>query len=190
MEVRALSSGGEGPFGRERGEGRKLADDISETRQGPADEDGPVLVAVDFAPDSEAALIWACDYADCLKAKLVVLHVVHDPADAPGYYLKSEADLLRPMEDVATDMLGQFLEKVETKHPGVGALKDAEQILVKGIPATRILEAAETKGARLIVMGSRGRTGLPHLLLGSKAERVVQMSPVPVTIVKAVKNDD
>jgi len=167
-----------------------LADDNSETRRDPAGEDGPVLVAVDFAPDSEAALLWACDYAGCVGAKVVVLHVVHDPADAPGYYLKSEADMLRPMEDVATDMLGQFLERLEKKHPNGGVLKAAERVLVKGIPATRILEAAETKGARLIVMGSRGRTGLPHLLLGSKAERVVQMSPVPVTIVKAEQTDD
>ena len=66
---------------------------------------------------------------------------------------------------------------------------DTERVIVKGIPATRILEIAETRHARLIVMGSQGRTGLPHLLLGSKAERVVQMSPIPVTIVKAESGD-
>ena len=190
MENWTVASGPEGPFGHEQGEGLILADDNSKTRQDPGGDDGPVLVAVDFAPDSEAALLWACDYAGCVGAKLVVLHVVHDPADAPGYYRKGEADLLRPMEDVAKEMLDQFLEKLETKHANGGALKDAERVLVKGIPATRILEVAETKRARLIVMGSRGRTGLPHLLLGSKAERVVQMSPVPVTIVKADTNDE
>ena len=114
-----------------------------------------------------------------------MLHVVHDPADAPGSYLKSNEDLLRPMEDVATEMLDQFLEEFQAKHAGLGALGDVEKVLVKGIPATRILEVAQSKRARLIVMGSRGRTGLPHLLLGSKAERVVQMSPIPVTIVNS-----
>ena len=39
--------------------------------------------------------------------------------------------------------------------------------------------------AHHIVIGSQGRTGLPHFLLGSKAERVVRLSPIPVTIVKA-----
>ncbi|MDH3472870.1 MAG: universal stress protein [Rhodospirillales bacterium] len=167
-----------------------MTEEISETRQDPAGEDGPILVAVDFAPDSEAALLWACDYAGCVKAGLVVLHVVHDPADAPGYYRKGKKDLLRPMEDVAIEMMDEFLAEVAEKHPGLDILEHAEKVVVKGIPATRILEIARTKGARLIVMGSRGRTGLPHLLLGSKAERVVQMSPIPVTIVKAGTNDD
>jgi len=162
-----------------------LTDSKSETRRDPAGECGPVLVAVDFAPDSEAALVWACGFADCVGAGVAVLHVVHDPGDAPGYYRQGKEDLLRPMEDVAFGMLEQFLENVAKAHPDLDVLEDAEKVLVKGIPSTRILEVAQTKDARLIVMGSRGRTGLPHLLLGSKAERVVQMSPIPVTIVKA-----
>lgn len=174
------------------GEGRILTNEISETRRDQDGGDGPILVAVDFTPDSEAALLWALDYAGCVDAGVVVLHVVHDPADAPGYYRKGEEDLLRPMEDVAAEMMGRFLEKVaqKDKPPELEALRAVEKVLVKGVPATRILEIAEAKGARLIVMGSRGRTGLPHLLLGSKAERVVQMSPIPVTIVKAAANDD
>ncbi len=164
-----------------------MAVEISETPQEPAGKDSPILAAVDFSPDSEAALLWAHDYAACTGARLVLLHVVHDPADAPGDYQKSEADLLRPMEDVATEMMDQFLEKLKAQNPGLDAVTDAERVLVRGIPATRILEVAEKTGACIIVMGSRGRTGLPHLLLGSKAERVAQMSPIPVTIVKAGK---
>jgi len=52
----------------------------------------------------------------------------------------------------------------------------------------RILEVAEQNHARMIVMGSQGRTGLKHALLGSKAEQVVHLSPIPVTIVKEDKN--
>ncbi len=166
-----------------------MADENSETQEDAAGQNGPILVAVDFAPDSEAAFLWACDYAKCANAGLVLLHVVHDPADAPGYYRKGGEDLLRPMEDVAAEMTDKFLEKIAKNHPDLAIPGDVEKVLVKGIPATRILEVAERKGARLIVMGSRGRTGLPHLLLGSKAERVVQMSPIPVTIVKADTND-
>ena len=167
-----------------------MTSETLETRQRSADEAGPILVAVDFAPDSEAALLWASNYADCVSGSLVVLHVVHDPADAPGYYRKGEEDLLRPMEDVALEMLDQFLGNVAEKHPELTVLEGVEKVLVRGVPATRILEVAAAKGARLVVMGSRGRTGLPHLLLGSKAERVVQLSPIPVTIVKADQNDD
>ena len=61
------------------------------------------------------------------------------------------------------------------------------QLLVVGLPVTRILETAEKIEARMIVMGSQGRTGLKHIMLGSKAEQVVNLSPIPVTIVKAKK---
>jgi nucleotide-binding universal stress UspA family protein len=148
-------------------------------------DSGPILVALDFTADSEAALLWGCNYANCVGAPVIGLHVVHDPGDAPGYYRKADEDLLRPLEDVAADMMEEFLERVRGEHPEMETLKSVETVLVKGIPPTRILEIAKSKGARLIVMGSRGRTGLPHLLLGSKAERVVQLAPVPVTIVKA-----
>ena len=53
-----------------------------------------------------------------------------------------------------------------------------------GLPVTRILETAENIDARMIVMGSQGLTGLAHLLIGSKAEQVVRLSKIPVTIVK------
>lgn len=149
-----------------------------------------VLVAVDFSKDSKAALVWAGEYAGQVGAKLVVLHVVHDPGEAPGSYKKSDQDLLRPMEDVAKKMLTDFLRDVKAENPQLAALGDAEAALVKGIPETRILEFARSCGARGIVIGSRGRTGLPHLLLGSKSERVAQLSPVPVTIVKADNHDD
>ena len=148
-------------------------------------DDRPILGAVDFTPDSEAALVWACEFADCAKAPVKVLHVVHDPEHAPGYYRREAPDELRPMEDVASEMMNNFLEQLGKKNPDSTALAQAEPVLVTGIPETRILEVAQKNNARIIVMGSRGRTGLPHLLLGSKAERVVQRSPIPVTIVKA-----
>ncbi len=162
----------------------------AKARKTSANKGGPVLVAVDFTPDSEAALIWASEYAERAGAQLEVLHVVHDPAEAPGQYRRRDEDRLRPMEDVAKQMMADFLQKVGEAKPELSAIESAQSILVTGIPATRILEAAERQGARLIVMGSRGRTGLPHLLLGSKAERVVQHSPIPVTIVKAEAKDE
>ncbi|MGB5535376.1 MAG: universal stress protein, partial [Thiogranum sp.] len=62
--------------------------------------------------------------------------------------------------------------------------------LVVGLPVNRILEVAKKSDASMIVMGSQGRTGLAHALLGSKAEQVVHLSPIPVTIVKADKPAD
>jgi len=146
-----------------------------------------ILVPVDFSPSSEAALLCATELADALGAALAVLHVVHDLGESPGYYnnLKGRKKQLRRMEDVASEMLEDFLHKVRKKHPDNTALKNAASTLVVGLPVTRILETAKRTNARMIVMGSQGRTGLAHVLLGSKAEQIVRLSPIPVTIVKA-----
>lgn len=145
----------------------------------------PILVPVDFSPYSEAALECAAELADVLKAPLIVLHVVHDPGEAPGYYVvKGRHEQLRRMEDVATEMLDDFMKKIKKSYPGHSMLDKAETLLVVGLPVNRILEIAKKTNARMLVMGSQGRTGLAHVLLGSKAEQVVRLAPVPVTIVK------
>jgi len=147
---------------------------------------GPVLVPVDFSSHSAAALCWAAEAARRFDAPLRVLHVVHDPGAAPGYYSKAGGEgHLRRLEESAEEMLAEFLGRVRREHPEIDDVKELRSELVVGLPANRILEVAKRSGARMIVMGSRGRTGLSHLLLGSKAERVVQLSPIPVTIVKA-----
>ena len=146
----------------------------------------PILVAIDFSVHSEAALLWAAQTAQSFDAPLLVLHVIHDPEAAPGYYAHADASgYVRGMEEVAKQMLADFMERFRKENPTLAPLADARTELVAGLPATRILEVAENEDARLIVMGSQGRTGLRHLLLGSKAERVAQLSTRPVTIVKA-----
>ena len=147
----------------------------------------PILAAIDFSDYSQKALLWAARLADTIGAPLVVLHVVHDRAAQPGYYdqVKKQKKHLRRIEEAAAEMMEDFLAKMRQEHPGL--LDEMDPRLVVGLPVTRILEVAEKCGAQMIVMGSQGRTGLSHLLLGSKAERVVQLSAIPVTIVKHSK---
>jgi nucleotide-binding universal stress UspA family protein len=148
-------------------------------------KDRPILVPVDFSTYSEAALLCAADLADMINEPLIVLHVVHDPGEAPGYYaVKGRKKQLHRLEDVAAEMLQEFVDNVKNKNPHNKAIKTAQTELVTGLPVNRILEVAEHSHARMIVMGSQGRTGLSHVLLGSIAERVVHLSPIPVTIVK------
>ena len=145
----------------------------------------PILVPVDFSSHSETALAYAAELAGKLGNELIILHVVHDPGEAPGYYsVKGRDKQLRRMEDVATEMLDDFFRKMQKKHSGLPALKDATTMLVVGLPVNRILESAEKVDARMIIMASKGRTGLAHVLLGSKAEQVVRLAPVPVMIIK------
>jgi len=148
---------------------------------------GPLLVPVDFSSYSEAALLLASELAQCLGVPLVVLHVVHDPGEAPGFYAGKKRNKKRVMrmEDIASEMMDDFLKQVVKEHPNRKSVKKAETMLRIGLPVTRILEVAKKIQARMIVMGSQGRTGLAHIFLGSKAEQVVRLSPIPVTIVKA-----
>jgi nucleotide-binding universal stress UspA family protein len=151
-------------------------------------EEAPILVPVDFSKYSEAALLYACRLARCMKAPVRVLHVVHDPADMPGYYSKAfKKKRLSRIEDVARGMLNEFLEQVAGDHPEIKALQDLEPVLVLGLPTTRILEVAHKLKASAVVMGSKGRSGLKHLMLGSVSEHVVRLCPIPVTVVKAGK---
>ena len=149
-------------------------------------ESQTILVPVDFSPHSEAALLLASELATALHSTLVVLHVVHDPGEAPGFYAgkrKKKKDF-RKMDDVASEMMDEFLQRIVEKHPKSKVLKHADTILTVGLPVSRILEIAKRIKASMLVMGSQGRTGLKHVLLGSKAEQVVHLCPIPVTIVK------
>jgi len=145
---------------------------------------GPILVAADFSDNSRTAVIWALNLAKALNASLVLIHVVHDRADGPGYYRHDKKDAMRPMEDVAEKMMQEFLASIGKKTPQYKSFENLKTQIVTGLPVSQILEAAEKVDACMIVMGSQGLTGLAHLLIGSKAEQVVRMAKIPVTIVK------
>ena len=92
------------------------------------------------------------------------------------------------IEDMATDLMEEFITGLIGQHPELTSLKEATRLLITGLPVTRILEVIEQLQPLQIVMGSQGRSLLDHIMLGSKAEQIVRLSPVPVTIVKTPKN--
>jgi len=151
---------------------------------------GAVVAAIDFSAFSEAALLWAGRYAGQTGLSLVVLHIVHEPAEMPGYYERDPDNPDVPLKDLAERMMSSFLERIREENPKVSGLDDAEVMLVEGLPVEKILAVSEELGASLVVMGSQGRTGLPRVLIGSKAEKIVQMSKIPVTIVKMPSADE
>ena len=148
-----------------------------------------VLVAIDFSEDARAALLWACRFAECIHASLVLLHVVHEPASSPGFYRLSNQSRLLSMQEVAEIMMTEFMDNIINAHPELDQLKTAETRYIEGLPPGRIIETAVELDAELIVVGSRGMTGLPHLMLGSVAERVVELATIPVVVVKADTQD-
>lgn len=148
-----------------------------------------ILVPVDFSPDSQEALLKACQLAACLHSQVTVLHVVHDPAEMPGYYAriaKKKKNLLR-INDAAAEMLEDFMKAAAKEHHQVKDMADLETLLVVGLPVSRILEVSDQLNAEMIILGSKGETGLKHLLVGSISEQVIRLSHRPVLIVKSPK---
>jgi len=146
-----------------------------------------LLVPVDFSMHSEAALAQACGMALCMDATPLVLHVVHDPGEMPGYYSSAlmKKKLLGRIEDEAAEMLNGFLLDAASRRKEIAVCPNMESLLIRGLPSTRIVEVALERRVMMIIMGSRGMTGLKRLIMGSVAEQVVRLSPFPVTVVKA-----
>lgn len=145
----------------------------------------PILVPVDFSAHSQAALLKACELADCTRQPIIILHVVHDPAEMPGYYsLVTKKKKIAHIEDLAQEAFDTFVQDTIEHNPDIKLLQEAQTMLVVGLPVNRILEMIEVTNASMVVMGSHGRTGMKHIMLGSKAEQVVRLCPVPIMIVK------
>lgn len=164
--------------------------DIAERAQAARSRGGDrvILAPVDFSRHSEAALIFAGNLADSMSAAVMVLHVVHDPGDMPGYYSKLiKKKRLGRIEDTAAEAFDDFMTDVNASHPELASLRDAERLMVIGLPVTRILEVTKKLEPTMVVIGSQGRTRMKQMIIGSKAAQIVQLCPVPVTVVKYKK---
>ena len=146
----------------------------------------PVIVPVDFSDCSRAALIYAARMTADSCTPLLVLHVIHDSGDSPGFYRRHHDDNpLLPIEDVASVMLEDWLYNLRKETPALDkTLQRARTRLVGGLPGRRIIEVAEAEHAAMIVMGTRGRIGFPHLLRGSVTEYVMTHAAMPVTTLR------
>jgi nucleotide-binding universal stress UspA family protein len=139
-----------------------------------------ILVPVDFSPHSHEALRVAAELSSLYGAPLTVVSVFQ-----PMIYPLPEGMIAMPADTVAramTDLtmaLARAGEQASTAG-GVGV----ETQLLQGAPFTEIVRAAREGGFDLIVMGTHGRTGLQHALLGSVAEKVVRKAPCAVLAVR------
>jgi nucleotide-binding universal stress UspA family protein len=135
-----------------------------------------IVCPIDFSPASANALRVALDYARAFKAEI---HAVH--AYQLSAYASPNSDLARDLEEQIRKEVETFLATIETHGVPV------KMALRLGVPYVEIVEAARELNAELVVMGTTGKTGLQHLLLGSVAERVVRTADVPVLSVRYVE---
>ena len=173
-----------------------------------------ILVPIDSSDHSTLALQWGNSLAQKYGAQLLLLHVISKAVEEVstqrhGAYLHADPPMegttlpyfsyeeelrqglaarsrLSPPETILID----YVEKTETELADLVRthLTDPGSATVKvtvGKPAEEILQVARDEAVDLIVMGTHGRTGLRHVLLGSIAETVVRTAPCPVFTVKA-----
>jgi nucleotide-binding universal stress UspA family protein len=138
-----------------------------------------ILVPLDFSRHADSVLEWAAHLAREHQSRLLLLHAYHLPVEfqqLEGAYLPQ--DFWASVKAEAEQSLTRYAEPLRAQGLAV------DVIVREGYPATVIEEEAVERQADLIVIGTRGLSGLKHLLLGSIAERVVQKSPCPVLTVK------
>jgi len=144
-----------------------------------------ILVPVDFSNDSAHAVRMGIDIARRYGAALTLLHV-YQPIAYPmpiGHAFFTQPQLDRLFESIRNH-LDALLVEIRS-----GGVSQADARLEQGVPATEICESAKQMGYDLIVMGTQGRTGIAHFLVGSVAERVIRMAPCPVLTVKTKERE-
>lgn len=143
-----------------------------------------ILVPVDYSPGSKVALEYALSLADKLGAQLTVLHTWEVPPmlrpDITVWSGQVTANLADHVQHEAEKGMKEFLADAKADaNPRVSSLVQGGQA------SSTILATAESGKFDLVCMGTHGRSGLAHLVLGSVAERIVRHSKCPVLTVRA-----
>ena len=141
-----------------------------------------ILFATDFSRWAQRAEDYACALACSWRASLTVLSVAEfPPGHNPDYLVNQQylADLLKHASAQLVDLKG--------RAEGRGIAVTTR--VATGIPSEEVISAAREEDSDLIVVGTRGKTGLAHILLGSTAERVIRGAPCPVLSVRTDSAD-
>lgn len=141
-----------------------------------------ILVPVDFSESSRKALHYAVSFARQFNAEILLLHSVELPSPPPETILTKPGLIDADAQNAADKRLSEWRKQIGSST----AVKVAART---GKPTTQIVEEAKRSHADLIVMGTHGRTGLSHLLIGSTAEQVVRHAPCPVMVVREQEHD-
>ncbi len=157
-----------------------------------------ILVPIDYSDDSYQALQWGASLAEQYGAQMLLLHVLAKAVEAGAgsvpmhtwvayWYSKGIGPGTEPIR------LGRFImglvEEAQTRLYDLAAKDLPKTLTVElrvavGKPAAEIVRVAQEEAVDLIVMGTHGRTGLRHALLGSVAETVVRSARCPVFTVR------
>jgi nucleotide-binding universal stress UspA family protein len=142
-----------------------------------------ILLAVDFSVHSDRAVELAAGLAKRLAAAVDVVHAFDLPLD----YVPYASDFGTELEQKIQTVAGERLESARERLAKAGVAANVHTR--RGHASEVIADLAGKLGAQLVVMGTRGNSGLAHVLLGSVAERTLRMAPCSVLAVHAVEAD-
>jgi nucleotide-binding universal stress UspA family protein len=140
-----------------------------------------IVVGTDFSICAARALAWAVSLAQSSGARVHLVHVLLEPVqalDVAAALPYPDGEVRKDWEDAARVKLDREMKAAEKR----GVATTAE--IRWGRPSDTIVDAAARQKASLIVLGTHGRSALEKLLLGSTAERVLRLSPIPVLTVR------
>lgn len=144
-----------------------------------------ILCPVDFSDPSHAALRYAVDLCGRFGAELTLLHVMQPPGfTLPEGMVVAGADVFADLQRDVEKALATWREEAE-RLGATGVRSDT----ATGATHPEIARYADDRGYDLIVIGTHGRTGIAHALLGSTAEKVVRYAHCPVLTVRAAPED-
>lgn len=140
-----------------------------------------ICVPTDFSDHSEHALTYAITLTEKFNAQLHLIHVIQDivpTVPEPGLAILPTEDILRSLEKGAKEGFETLI-----KEHSLEPFRPIKKIL-HGVPFQEIGRYSKRESIDLIIIGTHGRSGLAHFLLGSVAERVVRSSPCPVLTIR------
>jgi universal stress protein A len=137
-----------------------------------------ILVPTDFSSGSRLAVDYALELAGRLGASVHLLHVIEDPSVA-GLFTEAYVDMALIRKERRCDARHRMNGLLGMLHPA----RITDEI-ASGHVAETIASIAAERGADFIVMGTHGRTGLAHVLVGSVAEQVIRIAGCPVLTVR------
>jgi nucleotide-binding universal stress UspA family protein len=139
-----------------------------------------ILFATDGSQGSARAEVYACALAQSWGASLTVMSVLEFPPGMNPDYAVNRLYLDELMQEATTR-----LADLKVRAGGLGL--PVQSRIATGIPSEEVLAVARAEDADLVVVGTRGKTGLEHVLLGSTAERIIRTAPCPVLTVPVAK---
>lgn len=145
-----------------------------------------VLVPIDGSENAYRAASFAIDVAKRYGAELVVIHAMdlNQSLSYLGVYGMPYPENIKEMIETAKKEAAPWFDKIKREAEGTGVKMESEVIEAPLSLVGEIVNYAENNHVDLIVTGSRGRTGLKRLLLGSVASGIVTYAPCAVLVVK------